>query len=85
MTHPSNLSVVNLEFLRKEAKSILKRCRSLDPSTLHRIRGAIPRIASFDDRRAGVEVAERVPLKAGAGAHNRAYLDTKRDRSGHQL
>ena len=33
----------------------------------------------------GIEVTERVPLKAGAGAHNRAYLDTKRDRSGHQL
>ena len=34
---------------------------------------------------AGVEVAGRVPLKAGAGTHNQAYLDTKRDRSGHQL
>jgi len=33
----------------------------------------------------GIEVVERVPLKAGAGAHNQAYLDTKRDRSGHQL
>jgi GTP cyclohydrolase II len=33
----------------------------------------------------GVEVAERVPLKVGAGIHNQAYLDTKRDRSGHQL
>jgi GTP cyclohydrolase II len=33
----------------------------------------------------GVEVVERVPLKAGAGAHNLAYLATKRDRSGHQL
>jgi GTP cyclohydrolase II len=33
----------------------------------------------------GIEVAERVPLKAGAGAHNQAYLDAKRDRSGHQL
>ena len=33
----------------------------------------------------GIEVAERVPLKAGEGAHNRAYLATKRDRSGHQL
>ena len=33
----------------------------------------------------GMEVAERVPLKVGAGAHNQAYLDTKRDRSGHQL
>ena len=34
---------------------------------------------------AGIEVAEQVPLKAGANPHNRAYLDTKRDRSGHQL
>jgi GTP cyclohydrolase II len=34
---------------------------------------------------AGIEVVERVPLKAGAGALNQAYLDTKRDRSGHQL
>jgi GTP cyclohydrolase II len=33
----------------------------------------------------GIHVAERVPLKAGAGPHNQAYLDTKRDRSGHQL
>jgi len=33
----------------------------------------------------GVEVTARVPLKVGAGAHNQAYLDTKRDRSGHQL
>jgi GTP cyclohydrolase II len=33
----------------------------------------------------GVEVTERVPLRAGAGPHNQAYLDTKRDRSGHQL
>jgi GTP cyclohydrolase II len=33
----------------------------------------------------GIEVAEQVPLKAGEGAHNRAYLATKRDRSGHQL
>jgi GTP cyclohydrolase II len=33
----------------------------------------------------GIVVAERVPLKSGEGAHNRAYLATKRDRSGHQL
>jgi GTP cyclohydrolase II len=33
----------------------------------------------------GVEVVEMVPLKVGASEHNRAYLDTKRDRSGHQL
>lgn len=33
----------------------------------------------------GIIVAEQVPLKAGEGDHNRAYLATKRDRSGHQL
>ena len=34
---------------------------------------------------AGIAVIERVPLKSGANPHNRAYLDTKRLRSGHQL
>jgi len=33
----------------------------------------------------GIKVMERVPLQAGANPHNQAYLDTKRDRSGHQL
>ncbi|MGZ8360392.1 MAG: GTP cyclohydrolase II [Allosphingosinicella sp.] len=33
----------------------------------------------------GIRVAEIVPLKVAAGEHNRAYLATKRDRSGHQL
>ncbi|HZF95462.1 MAG TPA: GTP cyclohydrolase II [Allosphingosinicella sp.] len=33
----------------------------------------------------GVEVTERVPLKSGLNPHNRAYLETKRLRSGHQL
>jgi GTP cyclohydrolase II len=33
----------------------------------------------------GIEVAERVPLRIEAGEHNRLYLATKRDRSGHQL
>jgi GTP cyclohydrolase II len=34
---------------------------------------------------AGITVAERVPLLAGGNPHNRAYLETKRTRSGHQL
>ncbi|HET9427949.1 MAG TPA: GTP cyclohydrolase II [Allosphingosinicella sp.] len=34
---------------------------------------------------AGIQVAEQVPLKIEAGEHNRSYLATKRDRSGHQL
>jgi len=41
------------------------------------------KVAALEDR--GVEVAEQVPLKVGESAHNRAYLATKRDRSGHQL
>jgi GTP cyclohydrolase II len=36
-------------------------------------------------RAEGITVAEQVPLKAGEGEHNRAYLAAKRDRSGHQL
>jgi GTP cyclohydrolase II len=34
---------------------------------------------------AGIRVAERVPLRTGANPHNRAYLETKRRRSGHEL
>lgn len=34
---------------------------------------------------AGLTVVERVPLKTGGNPHNRAYLDTKKNRSGHQL
>lgn len=33
----------------------------------------------------GITVTERLPLKAGEGAHNEAYLKTKRDRTGHML
>ena len=33
----------------------------------------------------GVDVAARVPLKVGRGAHNAAYLDTKAAKSGHLL
>ncbi|WP_114954594.1 GTP cyclohydrolase II [Sphingosinicella terrae] len=33
----------------------------------------------------GIEVSERIPLQMPAGQHNRRYLETKRDRSGHQL
>lgn len=33
----------------------------------------------------GIKVVEQVPLNVDANVHNRAYLDAKRDRSGHQL
>ena len=36
-------------------------------------------------RVSGIEVTERVPLKVGEGAHNRAYLATKAKKSGHLL
>jgi GTP cyclohydrolase II len=35
--------------------------------------------------RAGIDVAERVPLKLPANPHNARYLATKRDRAGHLL
>ncbi|WP_238368083.1 GTP cyclohydrolase II [Mesobacterium pallidum] len=35
--------------------------------------------------RNGIAVAERVPLKVGENAHNRAYLATKAAKSGHML
>jgi GTP cyclohydrolase II len=34
---------------------------------------------------AGISVVERVPHKMGANPHNLAYLETKRDRTGHVL
>ena len=33
----------------------------------------------------GLSVVERLPLKIAANPHNAEYLDTKRDRTGHQL
>jgi GTP cyclohydrolase II len=33
----------------------------------------------------GIKVVERVPLKVGEGAENRAYLATKAAKSGHLL
>ena len=36
-------------------------------------------------RAEGINVVRQVPLKVGANAFNRGYLDTKRARSGHQL
>ena len=36
-------------------------------------------------RRGGIDVVERVPLRVGESAHNRAYLATKAKKSGHLL
>jgi GTP cyclohydrolase II len=43
-----------------------------------------PRKAAALERE-GISVVEIVPLKVAPGEHNRAYLQAKRDRSGHQL
>jgi hypothetical protein len=50
MSKESNVSLdVNLEFLRKQAKSLLKLCRSRDAAALDRMRARLPRFASLDD------------------------------------
>ncbi|MBR9842485.1 MAG: GTP cyclohydrolase II [Rhodobacteraceae bacterium] len=41
------------------------------------------KVAMMEDH--GITVAERVPLKVGENAHNRAYLATKAAKSGHLL
>src|SRR5262245_19227741 len=47
MSDSSNFfSPVNLEFLRKEAKAMLRQCRSGDPATLSRLRAQLPRLES---------------------------------------
>jgi hypothetical protein len=57
MPNPSRLSVhTNLEFLRKEAKALLKLCRSRDRDTLSRIRAGLPRLSEVDDQRAAAEI-----------------------------
>ena len=46
----------NLEFLRKEAKALLKRCRSRDAAALARMRAELPRLAELDDERAAADI-----------------------------
>jgi hypothetical protein len=47
---------MNFEFVRKEAKSLLKLCRSNDPSALYRIRANLPRLASLTNEEASAEI-----------------------------
>jgi len=48
----------NLEFLRKEAKALLKQCRSGDAQAIGRIRGQLHRMADLND----VQIAETIKL-----------------------
>jgi hypothetical protein len=57
MSAQTNLSPnVNFEFLRKQAKSLLKLCRSRDKSALERILTQLPRLVKLDGRRAAAEI-----------------------------
>jgi ankyrin repeat protein len=40
----------NLEFLRKDAKHLVRLCRAQDALALERVRAALPRLSSLDDR-----------------------------------
>jgi len=43
----------------------------------------MPRVEGLEA--SGVTVEERLPVKIAANPHNEFYLDTKCDRTGHQL
>src|SRR6185436_15804995 len=48
----------NIEFLRKEAKSLLKKCRAGEALAINRVRVQLPSLANLDDRR----VSETIKL-----------------------
>ena len=57
MPDQTNIAVsLNLEFLRKEAKSLLKLCRAIDTTALARVRARLPRIAELDDESAAAVI-----------------------------
>ncbi|WP_371229420.1 GTP cyclohydrolase II [Roseovarius sp. 2305UL8-3] len=57
--------------------------RSMGFSSVRLLTNNPSKIAMFEQH--GISVAERVPLKVGETAHNRAYLATKARKSGHLL
>jgi len=57
MPNPSHVSTsINLEFVRKEAKSLLKLCRSRDHAALMRIRESLTRFTALNDEQAAAEI-----------------------------
>jgi ankyrin repeat protein len=46
---PRRHAAVNLEFLRKDAKQLVRLCRAEDAPALQRVRAALPRLSSLDD------------------------------------
>lgn len=49
---------IQLEYLRKQAKALLKSCRNADSAALARVRSGLPRLASLDS----TQIAEQVRL-----------------------
>jgi len=56
MPDQATTSNINLEFLRKEAKALLKLCRAIDRAALARVRARLPRIAELEDERAAAAI-----------------------------
>jgi len=51
------MSAIHLEFLKKEAKSLLKRCRAGDAAALGRIRGSLPHFVPEETKLAEIQYA----------------------------
>jgi hypothetical protein len=49
---------LNLEYLRKQAKAILRKCRDADPGVIERVRSRLPRLAVLTN----TQIAERIQL-----------------------
>ena len=47
---PRYPTALNLEFLRKDAKQLVRLCRAQDGTALQRVRAVLPRLSSQDDR-----------------------------------
>ncbi|MFC4293368.1 GTP cyclohydrolase II [Sphingorhabdus arenilitoris] len=57
--------------------------RLLNVSTVKLLTNNPEKVAGLEAQ--GLSVAERLPLQIAANPHNRHYLDTKRERTGHKL
>jgi GTP cyclohydrolase II len=60
-----------------------KMLRLLEISSLRLLTNNPQKVAGLKAQ--GIDVAARLPIKIAANQHNQGYLDTKRDRTGHQL
>jgi ankyrin repeat protein len=57
MSDSSNLSPnINLEFLRKEAKHLLRQCHARDAAAIGRLRAQLPRLAALADAQIGEQI-----------------------------